>query len=143
MAPCIHVHRTIFKFIDFLRRESAAENKLFSLQAGKEFPKNARYHKNALGIKNILEGYQNNRMSLHLMDSRTFLILLSLLIFHLYYIQFLFVSILFWKKFSFKSCVFESYGFWEKKGIFDFLSWRLLAASQSASQNTNMTGCTV
>ena len=58
-----YVHPTIFKFIDFLRREkSAAENKLISLQAGKEFPKNARYQKNALRIKNILEGYQNNRI---------------------------------------------------------------------------------
>ena len=33
-----YVHRTIFKFIDFLRREqSAAEKKLNSLRAGKEF----------------------------------------------------------------------------------------------------------
>ena len=62
-----YVHPTIFKFIDFLRREqSAAENKLISLQAGKEFPKNARYQKNALRIKNILEGYQNNRIELAL-----------------------------------------------------------------------------
>ena len=39
-----YVHPTIFKFIDFLRREqSATENKLVCLQAGKEFPKNARY----------------------------------------------------------------------------------------------------
>ena len=54
-----YVHPTIFKFIDFLRREqSAAENKLISFQAGKEFPKNARYQKNAPRIKNILEGYQ-------------------------------------------------------------------------------------
>ena len=137
-----YVHLTIFKFIDFLRwKESAAENKLFSLQAGKEFPKNARYQKNALGIKNILEGYQNNRMSLHLMDSRTFLILFSLLIFHLYYIQFLCVNFVL-KKFSFESCVFESYGFWENEGIVDFL-WRLLATSQSASQNINMTGCSL
>ena len=35
-----YVHPTIFKFIDFLRREqSAAENKIIRLQAGKEFPK--------------------------------------------------------------------------------------------------------
>ena len=62
-----YVHPKIFKFIDFLRREqSAAENKLISLQAGKEFPKNARYQKNALRIKNILEGYQNNRIELAL-----------------------------------------------------------------------------
>ena len=62
-----YVHRTIFKFIDFLRQEqSAAENKLISSQAGKEFPKNARYQKNALRIKNILEGYQNNRIELAL-----------------------------------------------------------------------------
>ena len=62
-----YVHPTIFKFIDFLRREqSAAENKLIGLQAGKEFPKNARFHKNALRIKNILEGYQNNRIELAL-----------------------------------------------------------------------------
>ena len=41
-----YVHPTIFKFIDFLRREqSAAENKLISLEAGKEFLKNARYQK--------------------------------------------------------------------------------------------------
>ena len=62
-----YVHPTIFKFIDFLRREqSATENKLISLQAGKELPKNARYQKNALRIKNILEGYQKNRIELAL-----------------------------------------------------------------------------
>ena len=62
-----YVHPTIFKLIDFLRREkSAAENKLISLQAGKEFPKNARYQKNALRIKNFLEGYQSNRIELAL-----------------------------------------------------------------------------
>ena len=60
-----YVHSTIFKFIDFLRREqSATENKLNSLQTGKEFPKNAHHQKNALRIKNILEGYQNNRIEL-------------------------------------------------------------------------------
>ena len=56
-----YVHPTNFKFFDSLRRElSAAENKLSSLQGGKEFPKSARYQVNALRIKNILEGYQNN-----------------------------------------------------------------------------------
>ena len=41
-----YVHPTIFKFTDFLRREqSPAVNKLLSLQAGREFPKNARYQK--------------------------------------------------------------------------------------------------
>ena len=49
------------------------------------------------------------------MDSRTSLILFNVLIFHLYYIPFSFVLILFLLKFSFKSCVFESYGFSEKK----------------------------
>ena len=58
-----YVHPTIFKIIDFLRQEQgAAENKLIRLQAGKEFPKNARYQENALRIKNILEVYQNNRI---------------------------------------------------------------------------------
>ena len=53
-----YVHPAILKFIDFLRREqSAAENKLISLQAGKEFPKSVHYQKNVLRIKNILEGY--------------------------------------------------------------------------------------
>ena len=42
-----YVHPTIFRFIDILRREQrAVDNKLISLQAGKEFPKNARYQKN-------------------------------------------------------------------------------------------------
>ena len=62
-----YAHPTIFKFIDFLRREqSAAEKKLISLQVGKEFPKKSRYQKNALRIKNILEGYQTIELSLHL-----------------------------------------------------------------------------
>ena len=62
-----YVHPTIFKFTDFLRREqSAAENKIISLQARKEFPAITRYQKNAQRIKNILEGYQNNRTELAL-----------------------------------------------------------------------------
>ena len=64
-----YVHPTIFKGIDFLRREqSAAENKLNISQAGKEFPKNVRYQKNALRIKNIFEGYQNNRIELAIIE---------------------------------------------------------------------------
>ena len=39
---------------------------LISLQAVKEFPKNARYQENALRIKNILESYQNNRIEVSL-----------------------------------------------------------------------------
>ena len=62
-----YCHFTIFKSSDFLRREqSAEENKLISLQAGKEFSKSARNQKNALKNKNILEGFQNNRNELAL-----------------------------------------------------------------------------
>ena len=58
-----YVHPTICKSIDFLRREqSAAENKLISLQTGKEIPKKACYQNNALRIKSVLKGYQNNRI---------------------------------------------------------------------------------
>ena len=56
-----YVYPTIFKFIDFLRREqSVAKNKLINLQAGKEFPKNT------FTIKNILDGHQNSQIELAL-----------------------------------------------------------------------------
>ena len=47
----------------------------------------------------------------------------------------------FWMKCRF--CFFFAEKQSLREGIFDFLSWRLLAASRSASQNINMTGCTV
>ena len=65
----------------------AAEDKLLSLQAGKEFPRNARYQKDALR-KNILEGYQNNRIEVSLNGLSYNFIVFNVLIFHLYYIQF-------------------------------------------------------
>ena len=62
-----YVHPTIFKFVDFLRREqSAAENKMIALQAGSEFPRSALYRKTAQKIKNILDGYQNSRIEMTL-----------------------------------------------------------------------------
>ena len=62
-----YVQPTIFKCFDFLRpKQSATENKLVSVKAGDEFLKIDRYQKNALRIKNILEGYQNNRTDLAL-----------------------------------------------------------------------------
>ena len=60
-----YVHPSIFKFVEFLRREqSAAENKLIALQAGNDFPKSDQYQKNAQRIQNILQQYQNNRIEL-------------------------------------------------------------------------------
>ena len=107
------VHPNIFKFIVFLRREqSAAEKKVTCLQARKEFPKNARYQKNALRNKNIFEGYHENRIELAT-DGQL------------------------------NPMVFEKNMKKSYEGICDFLSWRLLAASWRASQNINMTGCTI
>ena len=72
VAPCRKRKFRIRPFYNFqiywfsATRTKRGKNKLISLQTGKEIPKNARHQKNALRIKNILEGYQNNRIKLAL-----------------------------------------------------------------------------
>ena len=45
-------------------RKNAAEKKLIIMPTKKLFPKNAQYQKTAQSIKNMLEGYQKNRIEL-------------------------------------------------------------------------------
>ena len=140
-------HSYIFQIYWFsgIRTKRGREKTNF-FASWKRIPEKCRLSKNVLRIKNILSKVTKTfELSLHLMDSRTILILFSLLKFHLYYMQVFFALILFWTKFCFKSCIFEPYEFWEKtfEEIFDFLSWRLLEISWNASENINMTGCEV
>ena len=79
-----YVHPTIFKCIDFLRREqSAAEIKLNISQAGKKFPKKSVIKKMLWESRTSSKVTKTIELSLQLLNSRTILILFIILNFHL------------------------------------------------------------
>ena len=84
----VYVHSTILFEDEFLRREqNAAENKLWSLQAEKDFSKMLLVKTLPKDSKKSSSTTKTIELSLRLMHSRTILFLFSLLIFQLFFVH--------------------------------------------------------